>query len=892
MRFLSFWQPFALWLVICSNAFHATSFSFPNEHIYLGYRSDLDPEIFGGGFSAKIPVNSSTAYVDGWRESSPGQWSNVLAGFSLIIATYTDDNLSGIRVTGPKLELYDQTFFCNNATDNYKCAENSEVVFDVRFTDKGVAVNGFAVPSDSDAAECDSWNEGGCKVHMGGSHYWKYLGDRGNWNQVMPLFLIYNKYGDKNLRSMVLPFGNFGSAHGYFSPAANPRFPSPQFLPGFPVPAVGIGSLGVGIGLDFSGVALSARTFCNAFCDDSDCLRSLDNARDPGQSAMHIMLYNPADESQMGTCQKQWHECSKCACCGNPASVSGGGSSCPTDLWMPSTNMSGSDGVGTETNTNECIKLFARVKGMCYLDRPFSSNPGDDCCVPLVSYHNMGCGCSDSVKFVAGPLLFLDLNTRLKLMCDPLEATPDPTREECRGMRVQNAGCDISDSRLEEERIANIMELGETLRCAVEKTTCFETKIFHKRLAELTDDAPVTYYDSYSGRQKTQTGPILQVPWGGGNFVGVDDIAEYVSISIPSVNHGMWLPNMNAGSYIEVVPNSAGSTITLINDIAGSMGGIDYTSDKKMITKYEYRECSTKFHKMYLVPNDGFAHVVELFYQMATKFKRYGAEDICRYHEKYCLGPNRQFSGGYDECMAFMLSLPPFTETCTDQRPLGGNSLGCRFKHHFMIPQNPDFHCVHIGYNGGPDANGNTKCADTAECANEIDLSAYPLNLSASELVTRTAWHSNQAWWEEPYPCISHSLDISEGCNYRLFKNDDVNTSTASLPLWARIVELVIGTIFVLSLLVSYAHYRMLRRTLFLTSNEKDHSTELPVELPLLLMENARLSRNIAPSELNRNEDTVFESRLLAIGGCKLTGIRGESGEYFYSSLSCVIICS
>lgn len=62
--------------------------------------------------------------------------------------------------------------------------------------------------------------------------------------------------------------------------------------------------------------------------------------------------------------------------------------------------------------------------------------------------------------------------------------------------------------------------------------------------------------------------------------------------------------------------------------------------------------------------------------QAAQHSKRWGIEDICKYHTEFCAGDNstRQYDSEA-ECLAYMRALPQYTEACGTQRPLSGNSV-------------------------------------------------------------------------------------------------------------------------------------------------------------------------------------------------------------------------
>lgn len=111
---------------------------------------------------------------------------------------------------------------------------------------------------------------------------------------------------------------------------------------------------------------------------------------------------------------------------------------------------------------------------------------------------------------------------------------------------------------------------------------------------------------------------------------------------------------------------------------------------------------------------------VERFVQTAEYSQRWGLLDTCRYHTAFCAdNPDTRQYESEQECIEYLQSLPLYTPACGKDRPLAGNSLPCKFKHHFMIAANPALHCAHIGKAGVEDINGDFKCDDAYECSQD-----------------------------------------------------------------------------------------------------------------------------------------------------------------------------
>lgn len=78
-----------------------------------------------------------------------------------------------------------------------------------------------------------------------------------------------------------------------------------------------------------------------------------------------------------------------------------------------------------------------------------------------------------------------------------------------------------------------------------------------------------------------------------------------------------------------------------------------------------------------------------------TLFKQLIAQSVCKIHEEYCLGENRQYDS-YESCTDFFMSIP-FGKSYA----LGQDNAICRMLHQEMVPSRPEVHCPHIGPSGG-----------------------------------------------------------------------------------------------------------------------------------------------------------------------------------------------
>jgi hypothetical protein len=103
----------------------------------------------------------------------------------------------------------------------------------------------------------------------------------------------------------------------------------------------------------------------------------------------------------------------------------------------------------------------------------------------------------------------------------------------------------------------------------------------------------------------------------------------------------------------------------------------------------------------------------------------WGIGNICEYHENICRPAGAATYTDYEDCLALIRALPRYSAACGPNRPLAGNSLGCKFKHHFMAAIVPETHCKHIGPENTVDGEGDLKCVDIMECPAQFPQAAY-----------------------------------------------------------------------------------------------------------------------------------------------------------------------
>jgi hypothetical protein len=253
----------------------------------------------------------------------------------------------------------------------------------------------------------------------------------------------------------------------------------------------------------------------------------------------------------------------------------------------------------------------------------------------------------------------------------------------------------------------------------------------------------------------------VSVPYGIGTYKGLHDVAEYLGMAFMGLNHGFWFhditPDPTKKGRLDVsadghVWNTGGTSKGNF-----ARGSLPYT-DLYLENAIRFEGCSALASDYSVKPTDGLRFVIERIVQAADLSKRWGLEDICRYHTMFCAGnPETEQYASEQECLEYLGSLPLYTEACGQNRPLAGHSISCKLKHHFMIPANPMLHCPHIGPLGMHDPNHHIKCDDEAECSTDQGQASWPpvLAIGASTPADAVSAYaqSNVGFESEPMGC-------------------------------------------------------------------------------------------------------------------------------------------
>lgn len=427
----------------------------------------------------------------------------------------------------------------------------------------------------------------------------------------------------------------------------------------------------------------------------------------------------------------------------------------------------GPKGTPAGSNSNACLADLGLLQPACPKDAS-SGLPNAACCNAFKKFQEDSCGCSPLVKTVMGNdakgvsqldtlvnglngfcPTFLEIQVPKPNCADPITLSGISSG----AAKTYNGGkCELSDAQMDNLRFQSAGIFAGVVKTTSEVPytgTCVDFK------AIVASMAPAFEADSADGKY-----PYIQVPYGIGRYTTLKSMAEYLSIIFPVVNKAAFRVEVSTvqtpDSMLYFTPDGA-------NIVSGNHGTNRVVNDCVTVADGYYEQtfrfdgCGTKIHGMDVTVNSAapsqpskvtvMPALVSNFLDVAGT-TTWGPVDICKYHEQHCTGDNQQFPD-FAACLDFMKKLPLVSPACASAgKVLGGDSLACRFKHHFMIPYEPATHCFHIG-TGKADIHNHKKCVDT-ECA-DADVLGGPMNLlrpaNAAETACLTAADAPGSTW-------------------------------------------------------------------------------------------------------------------------------------------------
>eukprot|EP00300_Choanocystis_sp_HF-7_P030265 c39054_g1_i1.p1 GENE.c39054_g1_i1~~c39054_g1_i1.p1 ORF type:complete len:963 (+),score=127.38 c39054_g1_i1:28-2916(+) len=187
-----------------------------------------------------------------------------------------------------------------------------------------------------------------------------------------------------------------------------------------------------------------------------------------------------------------------------------------------------------------------------------------------------------------------------------------------------------------------------------------------------------------------------------GVYSGFQDFLEYLLFGSPAFNGGIL--STLGGQLVNIQVTTPNSWVVVA---AGSFQLTGSPPQSSISTsKVTFEACSPRISE--IIFDD--PTVTSIVRQTTT------SQDVtahCQRVQASCVGANVQFAS-VAECVTFVQSLPLITPTCeANGRLLQGRSRGCKYLHGVIAAHDPDMHCAHTGFFGGPDPHGRFKCQDS-----------------------------------------------------------------------------------------------------------------------------------------------------------------------------------
>lgn len=204
-----------------------------------------------------------------------------------------------------------------------------------------------------------------------------------------------------------------------------------------------------------------------------------------------------------------------------------------------------------------------------------------------------------------------------------------------------------------------------------------------------------------------------------GDYYGVDDIIEYITLVIPSLNGGyVWFsPSVLDPTSVKYFPQNA--TV------------FAKQTHNTTFDCYEYPNilnpdglCNSPVVKGIAGGMFTFTNCGTQITQYISNFDAYTNEaavrssnnwDNCWRIMRHCTGNNTQYGGVWENCMRYMQLIP--TTSCKNS-VLRGNTTVCRGLHAFLTEYRPNIHCPHTG----PDS----KTCHDADCDEVVCPGDFP----------------------------------------------------------------------------------------------------------------------------------------------------------------------
>ncbi|KAJ3075745.1 hypothetical protein HDU98_006983 [Podochytrium sp. JEL0797] len=344
---------------------------------------------------------------------------------------------------------------------------------------------------------------------------------------------------------------------------------------------------------------------------------------------------------------------------------------------------------GTNTNTQSCFGIAPNL-AHCL---PPSDAPSAVCCDAVFEYNKAGCFCNPITTVLFGA----DLAPVLTNTTLPICAGNRPKKHwtvPCGPFQrhTYNYGtCAANDMEMDTKRVITVTTFQAILTKIVYNerwgSGCFN-------ITDLLDQVTPLLDPLYSAT----------VAYGLGTFHGIAMALEYLAILNAHLNRNVAFTTINPNkNVVGVLPD--GEIVLGGYNTWSFFNGTLTAPEAYVEFLYGFVGCNTATILSTTIPPGSVLHpkkglvstvaLINGILSMVQQGANWGAMNTCKFHTRYCTGPNQQFATEQD-CLDYFTSLPVYSPVCGKAHLLGGNSIVCRGNHQFLSLFDPKTHCPHL----------------------------------------------------------------------------------------------------------------------------------------------------------------------------------------------------
>ncbi|KAJ3075758.1 hypothetical protein HDU98_006996 [Podochytrium sp. JEL0797] len=343
----------------------------------------------------------------------------------------------------------------------------------------------------------------------------------------------------------------------------------------------------------------------------------------------------------------------------------------------------------TNTNTQACVGLAPSLANCL----PPSAVPSAICCDAVLKYNKAGCFCNPITSVLFGPNLAPVLANAVLPACAAARHSKywEVPCEPLQGHTYNNGACPLSDMEMDAARFGTASKFNAAVTKYVRNgrwgSGCFNISALLEQVAPLADPG---FFSSGS--------------YGLGIFHGIETAMEYYAILNAQLNRNNAFATVNPNKHVAGVLQDGSivlggySTFSLFNQTLTA-------PESYSETIFGFDGCNTTTVLSTTTPAGSVLRpkanqpttlaYVNGILTLGEESAMWGPINTCKYHSRYCTGPNQQFATE-QVCLDFFTSLPLYSPVCGYGHITGGNSRVCRTKHQALAVFNPTVHCPHL----------------------------------------------------------------------------------------------------------------------------------------------------------------------------------------------------